>query len=81
MASSVASVKELLDGPFKVTLTDGRILVGRFSCFDKQRNVLLTETLEYQDTSEPLPSRSGRNLGIVLVPRKWIAACHAAENA
>ena len=39
--SARARVCELLDDLLRITLTDGRILVGKFVCFDKQRNVLL----------------------------------------
>ena len=76
--SQTDAVRELLDNDLRVTLTDGRILVGTFSCFDKQRNVLLTNVSEYRKADD---GRLGcrRNLGIVLVPRRWITACHAAE--
>ena len=76
--SHAAAVKELLDNHLRVTLTDGRILIGQFSCYDKQRNVLLTEVSEYRKGED---GRLGgrRNLGIVLVPRRWISACHTAE--
>ena len=76
--SQTDAVRELLDNDLRVTLTDGRILVGTFSCFDKQRNVLLTNVSEYRKADD---GRLGcrRNLGIVLVPRRWITECHAAE--
>lgn len=74
--ASTGAVTALLDAPLRVTLTDGRILVGQFTCFDKQKNVLLTEVSEYrQQEGGVLGGR--RNLGIVLVPRGWITACHA----
>ena len=76
---AIAAVRALLDKHLRVLLTDGRVLVGRFQCFDKQRNVLLTETREYRKQSDGCLSESCRSLGIVLVPRRWIAACHAAD--
>ena len=78
MADAIARVRdELLDGPLRVTLLDGRVLVGRFTCFDKQRNVLLTEAREQRDVLAGSHS-SERHLGLVLVPWRWIASCHAA---
>jgi len=84
--SAVASVREMLDSLLRVTLTDNRVLVGRFCCFDKQRNVLLNETLEQRFTdgeTVPSPPRAAdfeRHLGLVLVPRRHIAAVHALDS-
>ena len=79
---SISAVRKLLDEPLRVALADGRVLVGRFSCFDKQRNVLLHETCEqrFADSAEPAQPRTPafeRHLGLVLVPRKHIVAVHA----
>ena len=71
---------DLIDGLLRVTLTDGRVLVGTFSCFDKQRNILLQDAREFRILPEDGGlSESSRSLGIVLVPRRWIAACHAPD--
>ena len=83
--SSIASVRGLLDGLLRVTLNDNRVLIGRFSCFDKQRNVLLGETWEQRFTdgvTVPSPPRKPdfeRNLGLVLVPRQHILSVHAID--
>lgn len=74
--SAVEIVKRQLDNFLRVTLSDGRVLIGRFACFDKQRNVLLVEARE---TRAGAPD--GRNLGIVLVPRRWITECHAMDTS
>ena len=80
---SMAKVRSLLDAPLRVTLFDGRVLVGKFTCYDKQRNILLSETLEQRfaegDTvpSPPVAPEFERHLGLVLVPRQHIAHCHA----
>ena len=78
--------KELLDAPLRVTLSDGRVIIGSFSCFDKQQNVLLTEAREQrfspaaQETAGKIgPPEFERNLGLVLVPWKYITSCHALE--
>ena len=83
---AVASVKALLDAPVRIALMDGRVLVGKFSCFDKQRNVLLSEVWEHRFAdggTAPSPPRAPdfeRNLGLVLVPRQHIAAVHALDE-
>ena len=82
--SARARVCELLDGLLRITLTDGRILVGKFVCFDKQRNVLLGEAHEqrYVESNDlRAPPDLERQLGMVLVPRRYIAACHSLCQA
>ena len=77
--SARAKVSKRLDKRLRVTLTDGRMVVGTFSCFDKQRNILLTETKELRSGSKPdeLKPELERHLGIVLVPRKHYVAVQA----
>ena len=70
------AVRRLLDGALRVGLIDGRIIIGQFSCLDKQRNILLTDSRETRVGSD-----SERFLGTVLVPRKYVASCHAAQAA
>lgn len=77
MSSATTELKQYLDGALRVTLSDGRMLIGRFACFDKQRNVLLNEAREFRTTScEGRP----RSLGIVLVPWRWIVRCDAERR-
>ena len=84
-ADAVEKVRELLDNRLRVTLTDNRVLVGKFSCFDKQRNVLLSQTVEQRwddgitTELDRVPDME-RNLGLVLIPRKWVVAVHAVED-
>mmetsp|Transcript_42872 Transcript_42872/g.85977 ORF Transcript_42872/g.85977 Transcript_42872/m.85977 type:complete len:81 (-) Transcript_42872:718-960(-) len=78
---AIARLTERLDAALRVTLSDGRVLVGRFACFDKQRNVLLIEAREFRAGASQGSRHPERNLGIVLIPRRWITACHAIENA
>ena len=78
--SARARVCELLDRLLRITLSDGRVLVGKFTCFDKQRNILLTEAreqryLEGGDLRAPPDLES--HLGLVLVPRKYVTSCHS----
>mmetsp|Transcript_5702 Transcript_5702/g.12416 ORF Transcript_5702/g.12416 Transcript_5702/m.12416 type:complete len:96 (+) Transcript_5702:501-788(+) len=80
------AARSLIDSPLRVSLTDGRVIIGRFSCLDKQQNILLTDTIELscyaEESSET--TRSERRLGVVIVPRKWVRTCHvedAGENS
>ena len=73
-------VRKHLDGAIRVGLTDGRVLVGRFLCFDKQRNILMNECRESRMAAAvpgDVPEKTERHLGIVIVPRKWVQTAHA----
>ena len=73
-------VRKHLDGAIRVGLTDGRVLVGRFPCFDKQRNILMNECRESRMAAAvpgDVPEKTERHLGIVIVPRKWVQTAHA----
>ena len=78
-ASATSQVKTRLDTQVRVELSDSRVLVGRFACLDKQRNILLVDVCEFRGASAGLRQQSERSLGIVLVPRRWVVACHAME--
>ena len=79
-AAAVAGARELLDGALRVTLTDGRVVVGVFTCFDTQRNVLLADCQETQQgEGADMAGQTKRHLGLVIVPREHIVACHAVE--
>ena len=45
-AAEMEAARALLDTPLRVELSDGRLVVGRFTCLDKQQNVLLTDARE-----------------------------------
>ena len=76
-------VRKHLDGAIRVGLTDGRVLMGRFLCFDKQRNILMNEARESRMAAAvpgDVPEKTERHLGIVIVPRKWIQTAHALSE-
>ena len=81
--SARAAVQKRLDSLIRVSLCDGRVLVGKLSCFDKQRNLLLAETKEQRFLSGDLSQAPEyeRNLGLVLVPRKHVTACFAIRDS
>lgn len=41
---------KLLGSLVRLRITDGRVVVGRFHCFDKHQNVILKDTREYAPT-------------------------------
>ena len=79
-------VRALLDTRLRVTLTDRRVMLGVFACLDKQRNLLLSETVEQtfaEDadlTDLTLEPMLERHVGLVLVPRKWSVAVHSVPD-
>mmetsp|Transcript_12946 Transcript_12946/g.39522 ORF Transcript_12946/g.39522 Transcript_12946/m.39522 type:complete len:94 (-) Transcript_12946:928-1209(-) len=77
--AGMEEVRQMLDSPLRVGLTDGRIVFGRFACLDKQRNILLTDARESRRMNGDAASeRRERHLGTVLIPRRWVATCHCA---
>ena len=44
-------LKELINKKVEVSITDGRVFTGKFYCVDKQKNLILGETLETQKKS------------------------------
>ena len=78
-SGSVAKVRAYLDGLLRVGLVDGRVLVGKFACFDKQRNILLNEAREHRYLGEATRGKPDyeRHLGIVIVPWQRIREVHA----
>ena len=82
---ALARLRECIDAPLRVGLPDGRVIIGRFACVDKQRNVLLIDALEVRKSPPQVegdvPESSERHLGIVLIPRRHIVSCHAIEIA
>jgi len=53
----------------KVTVPDGRILTGHFSCLDKQGNLVLSRTTQVSSLG------TERFLGVVVVPSRQRVRC------
>ena len=54
--------------------SNGRVVVGKFACFDKQQNILLNEAREWRWDAAKV--RSERMVGTVIVPRQHLMSCH-----
>ncbi|DAZ94332.1 TPA: hypothetical protein N0F65_012135 [Lagenidium giganteum] len=71
---------QMLNRWVRVKVSDGRVVIGRFHCFDQHQNVILTETQEFRPASDApedeeraiVDRAQGRHLGMTLVPGKHI---------
>jgi len=67
--SPIPALASTLGHRYRLGLTDGRTLVGRFTCLDRQGNLVLDHALEYAPGTV---AAEGREVGLVLVPqRHW----------
>jgi len=58
-----------LNKNMKITMSDGRVLVGIFMCTDKECNVILASCSEYvKEDSDTEP----RTLGLAMIPGQHI---------
>ncbi len=71
--TAVDDIRPMLDRDLRVGLVDGRDIVGKFACYDKQQNILLAQARELRRAAA---STSERSLGTVIVPWKWVRTCH-----
>ena len=71
---AVAAVRKVLGHHLRCELSDGRVVLGKFACFDKQQNILLHQAYEWHKERD-------RQLGTVIVPRKHLAACVVAVES
>lgn len=75
-SEEIEACKELLDQPIRVGVSDGRIFIGTFACFDKQRNLLLYGAHELAQTSRalsrppPYPILSSPSLSLISLPTR-----------
>lgn len=62
-------LRKWLGKPFRVVISDGRVLVGYFNCTDKDANVVLSMCAEYLEEG-----KDARILGNVMIPGKHIVS-------
>jgi len=79
----IETVRRMIGQILKVSITDGRVFVGRFICFDKQSNIILSECREYRRVqlvaSEPAKEEK-RNAGLVLLGGQYLCSVHLATG-
>lgn len=44
------NVRDWVNRFMRVTISDGRVFIGRFVCVDNQKNIILSEATEYRKT-------------------------------
>jgi len=72
----------LLGETLKVTLTDGRFVVGTFQCLDKKKNFILYNCEETRRVSDEngVEGDAKRSLGLVMVPGKHLVSVELEEK-
>ncbi|KAM7349659.1 LSMD1 domain-containing protein Sbat [Cochliomyia hominivorax] len=63
------NLRRWLGKPFRVVITDGRVLVGFFNCTDKDANIVLSMCVEFLEGG-----KDARILGNVMIPGKHIVS-------
>ena len=67
-----AKIRSLLGKRLRVVISDKRIFVGTFDCFDQNKNIILTYAQEWTSIDNP---DSAKSVGQVLVPGEHIVSC------
>eukprot|EP00466_Bigelowiella_natans_P002674 jgi/Bigna1/70148/fgenesh1_pg.11_\ len=62
-------LRAYIGNPIKVTVSDGRVMIGRFQCCDDHVNVIMTETHQVFADGKEKP----RHLGQILIPGQHIS--------
>lgn len=64
-----AKLRSWLGEIMRITITDGRTIVGGFVCTDRSGNIILENSCEYSSQSDEDGSKNApRMLGLALVP-------------
>jgi small nuclear ribonucleoprotein (snRNP)-like protein len=67
----IEQVKQYLNRKMRITIADNRMLTGKFYGFDKNKNIILSDCVEFH--------KEYRTLGLVLVAWKHIVKCEIEE--
>lgn len=68
-----------LNKPMRVSIVDGRVLVGILLCTDRDQNLILGNCNEY--IGSPSEQEEFRVLGLALVPGQHIKSIYIDENS
>lgn len=60
----------------KITISDGRTLIGQFLCTDQQRNIILGSAQEYLHYTGTKCEEEPRMLGLAMVPGRHIQSLY-----
>lgn len=77
-------MKQSFNKFMRVTLSDGRVIVGRFYCLDREASIVLKDCENYEPnidvlTAETPGQTAKRSLGPVLVPGRHVVKCELQQ--
>lgn len=61
VGEATREVMKLLGALVRVKISDGRVIVGHFHCFDKHQNVIVKEAREYPPLRSRAPAAKGKD--------------------
>lgn len=71
-------IRDWLNKPMRVSIIDGRVLVGVLLCTDRDRNLILGNCNEY--IGSPSEQEEFRVLGLALIPGQHIQSIYIDEE-
>ncbi|XP_003747243.2 N-alpha-acetyltransferase 38, NatC auxiliary subunit isoform X2 [Galendromus occidentalis] len=72
LSEAHAKLSTWLNKSLKVTISDGRILIGVFLCVDRDINLIIGNCNEYLSEDEMKQAVDARYLGLAMIPGKHI---------
>lgn len=69
---NVQELRSYLHLKARVTVTDGRMFCGTFTCVDKQKNIILANSDEFRKGEK-------RHVGLVMIPGKHITKAEVED--
>ncbi|UJR20988.1 hypothetical protein I4U23_024090 [Adineta vaga] len=72
-------IKQWLNKPMRVSIVDGRVLVGVLLCTDRDQNLILGNCNEY--IGSPSEQEEFRVLGLALIPGQHIKSIYIDEGS
>lgn len=73
----VKKARQLLNREVRVGVEDGRVFVGKLHCLDKQKNIILYDTIEFRSfPGVEAKAAEQRSLGLVLIPARCRTSCY-----
>jgi small nuclear ribonucleoprotein (snRNP)-like protein len=82
---AVATMRGLLQSTLRVTLSDGRVVTGKYQCLDEHLNFILQGATERRVVGEragvegSVDRQEVRNLGLVMLPGKHMIKVEIKE--
>ncbi|BGP10186.1 hypothetical protein JCM10049v2_006069 [Rhodotorula toruloides] len=72
LTPSIQALTSTLGSLYRLTISHtSRQFIGTFVCVDPQGNIVLDQAAEYELDEQGSVRGEGREVGLVMVPRKW----------